>query len=104
LSDPVVASLVHALVPLALKASAFKLIFHWWKHHVRGLTCIILAGALMIASIVPIPLPGVVGFVVGIGIALVILGYYTEVPLIPEGLTMIVAVEVGTQLLLMAVI
>ncbi|MGH2566727.1 MAG: hypothetical protein ACRDGA_00185, partial [Bacteroidota bacterium] len=87
-----------------LKTGLYTLIFRQRKHRVSLLTCIILAGSPMLAGIIPLPLPSVVMMIVGFGIALYVLGKYTEVPLLPEGTATIVGVEVIARIVMYALL
>ena len=65
--------LVPLIVPLSLKTVLFMIIFRWRKQQVSLPTSFLLAGAPLILSIIPIPLPGVIAVAAGIGVALYIL-------------------------------
>lgn len=80
------------------------LIFRRRQQRVSLLTCIILAGAPMLGAVIPIPLPAALMVFIGIGIALYVLAQYTEVPLFPEGVVIVVAVESISQLTMYAVV
>lgn len=73
MTDPVVSSLFSLLAPLLLKTVLFVLVFRWRKHRVRFITFILLAGAPMLLSVIPLPLPEPVAVLVGFGIAVAIL-------------------------------
>lgn len=69
-------------------------IFKMRNHKAALLTCVILAGALIIPSGF-VGLPPLLGFASGIGIAFVVVSKYTEVPILYEGLVIIFSIEIG---------
>lgn len=92
-TDGFVIVLIPLLVPLILKTVLFISVFRWRKQKVSPLTSFLLAGAPLILSVIPLPLPGAITVVAGIGVALYILSQYTEVKLVPEGVITIIGVE-----------
>ncbi len=82
------------IVPLLLKTVLFVVVFRWRKQKVSLLTSFLLAGAPLILSVIPLPLPGAITVVAGIGVALYILSQYTEVKLVPEGVVTVIGVEI----------
>ena len=92
-SNSFVIVFVPLLVPLLLKTALFIAVFRWRKQKVTLLTSFLLAGAPILLSMIPIPLPGVITAVAGIGLALYLLSEYTEVKLVPEGVVTIIGVE-----------
>ncbi|HXG37689.1 MAG TPA: hypothetical protein VNL36_02845 [Bacteroidota bacterium] len=103
MTDQAVSYLFFLVGPLLVKTVAFVLIFQWRKHRVPLITSVILAGAPMLLSIIPIPLPQTVAVLVSFGIALAVLAKYTEVPLVPEGILILVSVEIVSRLVMAGV-
>jgi hypothetical protein len=52
----------------------------------------------MLLSILPIPLPQTIAVLVSFGIALAVLVSFTEVPTVPEGILLLVGVEIVSRL------
>lgn len=103
MTDTAASSLFFLAGPLLLKTVAFVLIFKWRKHRVRLITSVILAGAPMLLSMIPIPLPQMIAVLVSFGIALAVLAKYTEVLLVPEGILTLVGVEIVSRLVMAGV-
>lgn len=93
-SDPLTSYLVPLLTSIAVKTCLYLGIFKWRKHTASLMTCIILGAAMKIPSgfIGLLPL---LGFAAGVGIAVVVLAQYTDVPLLFEGLIIIFGIEIG---------
>ncbi len=84
--------------PLLLKAVGFALRCQWWKHRVQLITCVLCAGAPMLLALLLVPLPPMSAIVVSMGIALAVLVSFTEVPVVPEGLLLLVGTEMIARL------
>ena len=92
-SNSFVIVFVPLLVPLVLKTALFVAVFRWRKQKVTLLTSFLLAGAPILLSLIPLPLPRAIAIVAGIGVAIYLLSQYTEVKLVPEGIVTIIGVE-----------
>jgi hypothetical protein len=84
------------LVPAVwlLKSVAYVIAFRIRKIDYTYLGCLVIAGASLLVGLIPIPLPGIVGMIAGMGLAVFLTMHYTGVPLIPDGLFIPLGVEV----------
>ncbi len=81
--------------PWILKTVLYHYVFRW--RHIRATvqTKIIVAGApILVRGIVPIPLPGILFFVVAVSVAVYLCKQYTDGKMFPD----IVAVVTGIEL------
>lgn len=83
------------LVPVVwlLKSVAYVAAFRMRKIESTYVTCLIIAGAPLLLSLIPVPLPGILGMIAGIGLAVYLTMHYTGVSLIPDGLFIPLGVE-----------
>ena len=83
------------LVPVVwlVKSVVYVGAFRVRKIESTYLTCLIIAGAPLLLSLIPLPLPGVLGLIAGIGLAVYLTMHYTGVSLIPDGLFIPLGVE-----------
>jgi hypothetical protein len=92
--DPLLHYLLSTLLPLVIKTGLYFGIIRWQKHRASLLTCVILGFALILPSAL-VPLPDIIAFAAGIGLALYILSQYADVPILPEGLIIVFGIEIG---------
>ena len=89
-----VSTVLPLILPLIVKTPVYLGLFKWRGYRVSLLSCIIIAGAPMIA----LGLTGVsifIGWLAGIGIGLYILSQNSDVPLFPDSISIILGVEIG---------
>lgn len=98
--SPVSSFLLSFVVPLVFKTGLFILAFRLRHHRVSLLNSFLIASAPILLSIIPIPLPAPMSVILGIGLALFILVQYTDVDLFPDGIPIVLGIEVITQLLM----
>lgn len=92
--DPVIFYLLSTLLPIAIKFGVYYGILKWRTYNASVLTCILLGSALVLPSAI-VPLPPLMAFVAGMGVAVYILSQYTDTPIVPDGLMMIFGIEIG---------
>lgn len=92
--DAALSFLLPVVIALSIKTISYIIVFKLRDHNVALLTCITLSGALLIPSGI-MGVPPLLAFAAGIGIAIVILSKYTDVPIMLEGLIIIFGIEIG---------
>jgi hypothetical protein len=75
------------------KSLSYVLVFRARKIEATFLSCLIIAGAPFLPSVIPLPLPGLVSIIAGIALAVYLTMRYTGVQLIPDGLFIPLGVE-----------
>lgn len=81
-------------LPLAAKVLFYIVAFRIRKIEVTLLSCILIAGASFLLMVVPIPLPMFVSFLLSLILPCAVARHYTEAPLYPDLITIVVVVEV----------
>jgi hypothetical protein len=76
-----------------LKSLVYVGLFRLRKIEITYLSCFIIAGAPLLLGLVPVPLPGILGAITGIAVAVYLTMHYTGVSLIPDGLFIPLGVE-----------
>ena len=76
-----------------LKSAAYAGVFHLREIECTYMSCLIIAGAPLLLSVIPLPLPGFLGTIAGAALAVSLTMRYTGVALLPEGLCIPLAVE-----------
>lgn len=92
--DAALSYLVPVVIALSLKTISYIIVFKMRDHNVALLPCITLGGSLLIPSGI-MGVPPLLAFAAGIGIAVVIMSKYTDVPIFLEGLIVIFGIEIG---------
>jgi hypothetical protein len=84
------------LVPIVwlLKSGAYVVVFRVRKIECSYLTCLLIAGAPLLLSLIPLPFPALLGTIAGIALAIYVTMHYTGVSLIPDGLFIPLGIEV----------
>ncbi|MFH0988806.1 MAG: hypothetical protein V1799_02180 [bacterium] len=85
--------LLYALAPLIGKFVLYRLIFYLRKIDIQNLQCLTIAGASVLLSVIPLPLPEALYVVAIIGISAILIQRYTEAELYPDGLFIPFGVE-----------
>jgi len=86
-------SILLAPVVWLLKSVAYTGVFRVRKIECTYLSCLIIAGAPFLLSLIPLPIPGILVTVAGMGLAVYLTMQYTGVSLIPDGLFIPLGVE-----------
>jgi len=89
--SPATSYLLGALGPLALKTVLYFMLFRFRRISATLLTCIVISGA---GFLVFIPMPQMLSTIAGIGVAIWLCQYFTEVEPYPDGILIPVGVEI----------
>jgi hypothetical protein len=82
------------LLPLTAKVLFYIVAFRIRKIEITVLSCVLVAGASFLLMAVPIPLPVFVSFLLSLILPCAVARHYTEAPLYPDLITIVVVVEV----------
>jgi len=87
------------LIPLLwlLKSLTYWGVFRIRSIPATALSCLIIAGAPLLLTVVPLPLPVFLSVVVSIGLAVYLAMHYTGVELLPDGLFIPLGIELVFQ-------
>jgi len=76
------------------KSIVYIVVFHIRKIPITVLSCLIIGGASLLLSMIPLPMPSFLSIPVTIGLAVYLTMHYAQVELIPNGLFIPLSVEV----------
>jgi len=76
------------------KSIVYIVVFRIRKIPITVLSCLIIGGASLLLSMIPIPIPGFLSIPAAIGLAVYLTMHYAQVELIPNGLFIPLSVEV----------
>jgi hypothetical protein len=77
-----------------LKSATYWMVFRYRTIRATVMDCLVIAGAPLLISAVPLPLPSFIFILVSIGLASYLTMHYTSVGFIPDGLFIPLGVEI----------